>query len=111
MVSPDAHERGDEADVGAVARREEDAGFLVLEARELGGELLVDVEGAGEDRRARGAEAVLLDRLGRRLLHLRPVRDAEVVVGGQVERSCQRPVLPFLHADVGRRAPSRAASE
>ena len=98
------HEGGDEADVGAVAGREDDAGFLALEARELVGELLVDLEGPGQDRGPRGPQAVLLDRLGRRALDLGTVGDPEVVVGREVQEVLPLLGLPVAHADVGGRA-------
>ena len=96
-----AHQRRDEADVGAVARGEQHHGFLVLEAGELLGELLVHVEGARQDRRARRPEAVALDRLRGGLLHLGPVGDAEVVVGGEVQQVVDGAGLAVLDPDVG----------
>ena len=105
---PGAHEGGDEAHVGAVARREDDAGFLVLEGRELLGEPLVDLEGPGEDRGARGPQAVGLDGLCRRPLDLGAVGDPEVVVRGEVEEVLQLLRLPVAHPDMGgRRAGKR----
>src|SRR5262249_20136022 len=98
-----AHDRGDEPHVRAVAGREEDRRFLVLEGGDLALELLVELERARKDRRAGGAEAVLLDGIDRGLLHLVPVGDAEVVVGGHVDEVAHLTGFAVPDLDAGRR--------
>ena len=97
-----AHDGGDEADVRAVPGREQDGRFLVLELGHGLGQLHVDVEGAGEDRRTGGAEAVPLQGLYRRLLDFRPVRNAQIVVRSQVDELAHLARLAVADADLRR---------
>jgi hypothetical protein len=93
----------EEPQVGVVAAAVDQR---LLGVEEVGDGLLeLEVEGRGPDERPRPrrAHAPALDRLGRRLLHVGVMAEAEVVAGGQVEERAL--------ADRERRPGERAALE
>ena len=81
-VAP-ADQPGDEAEVGGIAGREDEAGFLAQELGEGALELLVEVERAVQEPAAGAARAVPAERPAGGLEHLRVVGQAEVVVRPQ----------------------------
>ena len=89
-------EAGDGADVGDVAGGEHERGFTAVEVGQLVLELAVEVEGAVEQAGARDPGAVLRSGALGGLDHLRVVREAEVVVGAEVD------VVAALDGEAGR---------
>ena len=78
-----ADEPGDQAEVGGVAGREDEAGFLAQELGQGVLELLVQVERAVQEPAAGAARAVAAEGPAGGLEHLRMVGQAEVVVRPQ----------------------------
>src|SRR5439155_13791932 len=72
------HEARDQAEVRLVPRREDEAGFLAEELRQLGLELLVQVERAVQEAAAGAARAVALERGLSRGEPFRMMRESEV---------------------------------
>jgi hypothetical protein len=80
-----AEHRGDGAGVGGEAALEHHHGLDVLERREPALELHVQFHRPGDGADRAGADAVLRDRVERRLFQLRMRREAEVVVRGEID--------------------------
>ena len=89
-----AEQRLEQAAVGVEARGVEDRVLGAEELAELRLELLVDALRAADEAHAGHAVAPLVERRLRRGLHVRVLRQAEVVVGAQVEHR-----LAVRHAD------------
>ncbi len=79
------HQARDHTHVDAVTGREQQHGFLLLEGREPVCQLVVDLQRPAEDGRAGCSVAVTVHGLDHRLLDLRPIRQTEVIVGGEVQ--------------------------
>ena len=94
--------RGDEADVGAVAGREQDRRFLVLEGGHRPGQLVVDVEGAarGSASRRRPGRTCCVASMAASLTSV-AVGDAEVVVGREVDEVLDLAGLAVADRDPG----------
>ncbi len=82
-MSPRAGERADHADVGEVARAEQQARLAALERRQALLQAAVDRHRPRHQPRGARADAPAHRRLGRRLAHARMVGEAEVVVRAQ----------------------------
>ena len=99
---------GDESDVRAVAGGEHHHRVLLLELRERLLELHVDFHRAAEDRRAGGAEAVVVERLLGGRDHLGVIRETEVVVRREVQQL--EPLVSQLLLEVDARAAAASTS-
>ena len=91
------------------ARLKDDAGFDILEARDLLLQLHVERHGAGDRAHRARPDAILACRLQRRLAQLGMGGQAEVVVGRKVDdrlavEGANRRLLVFEHAQVEVRA-------
>src|SRR5271166_5809802 len=80
-----AEDGADGAGVGGKTALEDDAGFDILEARDLLFELHVNAHGSGDGADGAGAYAELAGSLEGGFDELRMIRQAEVVVAGQVD--------------------------
>ncbi len=97
--------RRDGARVGGEAGLEDHAGFDVLEARDLLLQLHVDLHGAGDGAHRARADAVLLRGFERGFAQLGMGRQAEIVVGGEVDdllavEGADRRLLVVEHAQL-----------
>jgi hypothetical protein len=76
-----ADEPRNDAQIRLVARREDEARFLAEELRQLGFELLMEIQRAVQEPAPRAPRAVALQRAPSRPQHFRMMREPQVVVG------------------------------
>ena len=100
-----AEDGRDRARVGGEAGLEDDAGFDVLEARDLFFQLHVDLHGAGDGAHRARADAEFLRRFERGFAQLGMGGQAEIIVGGEVDdllavEGADRRLLVVEHAQL-----------
>ena len=104
-----AEDGGDRAGVGGESGLEDDAGFDVLEARDLFFELHVDLHGAGDGAHRARSDAVFTRGFERGFAQLGMRGQAEIIVGGEVDdllavEGADRGLLVVEHAQLEVRA-------
>src|SRR5579862_191521 len=98
------HQGGDDSDIGAVPRGEEDTGLLPFEQGELRFEFAMNIEDSAQDRPSGGAQPVFAYRFDHRVFGDRGGCQAEIVVRREVKQVVGKAILIPLDRNTGFRS-------